>query len=62
MTIEQVLSMAIRYKIGREKLGEEWTIEKARKYEESLPRKLSIKDLSRLTSLIKEREYTKPLG
>lgn len=61
MTIEQVLSMAIRYKIGREKLGEEWTIEKGRKYEESLPRKLSIKDLSMLTSLIKEREYTKPL-
>lgn len=51
MTVEQLLSMAIRYKIGRQKLGEKWTIEKGRKYEESLPRKLSIEDLRMLTSL-----------
>ena len=49
MTIEELLNIAIRYKLGRDKLGNNWTIGKAVEYESTLPRKLTIEELTKLS-------------
>jgi len=57
MTIEELLSIAIRYKLGREKLGDNWTIGKAVEYESTLPRKLTIEELTKLTKREEQLQF-----